>query len=81
MTKWPNGQMAKWPNGQIEGVKGHKVIPRPTALRAVGKKFMVYLQHYFNCSTFSDLSDFRNYYFAIKLEKLFGRKNRTLDNS
>jgi hypothetical protein len=29
--------MAKWPNGQIEGVKVHKVIPRPTALRAVGK--------------------------------------------
>jgi hypothetical protein len=37
MAKWPNGQMAKWPNDQIEGVKVHKVIPRPTALRAVGK--------------------------------------------
>jgi hypothetical protein len=41
MTKWPNGQMTKWPNGAIEGVKVHKVIPRPTALRAVGKKGMV----------------------------------------
>jgi hypothetical protein len=30
--------MAKWPNDAIEGVKVHKVIPRPTALRAVGKK-------------------------------------------
>jgi hypothetical protein len=27
--------MTKWPNGAIEGVKVHKVIPRPTALRAV----------------------------------------------
>jgi hypothetical protein len=33
--------MAKWPNDAIEGVKVHKVIPRPTALRAVGKKGMV----------------------------------------
>jgi hypothetical protein len=32
MTKWPNGQMIKWPNDAIEGVKVHKVIPRPTAL-------------------------------------------------
>jgi hypothetical protein len=38
MAKWPNGQMAKWPNGAIEGVNVLKVIPRPTALRAVGKK-------------------------------------------
>jgi hypothetical protein len=37
MTKWPNGQMAKWPKGAIEGVKVHKVIPRPTARSAVGK--------------------------------------------
>jgi hypothetical protein len=29
--------MAKWPNGAIEGVNVHKVIPKPTALRAVGK--------------------------------------------
>jgi hypothetical protein len=29
--------MTKWPNDAIEGVKVHKVIPRPTALRAVGK--------------------------------------------
>jgi hypothetical protein len=38
MIKWPNDQMAKWPKGAIEGVNVHKVIPRPTALRAVGKK-------------------------------------------
>jgi hypothetical protein len=37
MIKWPNDQMAKWPKGAIEGVNVHKVIPRPTALRAVGK--------------------------------------------
>jgi hypothetical protein len=30
--------MAKWPKDAIEGVNVHKVIPRPTALRAVGKK-------------------------------------------
>jgi hypothetical protein len=29
--------MAEWQNGQIEGVNVLKVIPRPTALRAVGK--------------------------------------------
>jgi hypothetical protein len=29
--------MTKWPNDAIEGVKVHKVIPRPTALCAVGK--------------------------------------------
>jgi hypothetical protein len=33
--------MAKWPNDQIEGVKVHKVIPRPTALRAVGKNLCI----------------------------------------
>jgi hypothetical protein len=37
ITKWPNGQMAKWPNDAMEGVNELKVIPRPTALRAVGK--------------------------------------------
>jgi hypothetical protein len=29
MAEWPNDQMAR----SIEGVKVHKVIPRPTALR------------------------------------------------
>jgi hypothetical protein len=33
--------MAKWPKDAIEGVNVHKVIPRPTALRAVGKKFLL----------------------------------------
>jgi hypothetical protein len=35
--------MTKWPNDAIEGVKVHKVIPRPTALRAVGKNGEVHL--------------------------------------
>jgi hypothetical protein len=37
MAEWQNGRMAEWQNGQIEGVNVLKVIPRPTALRAVGK--------------------------------------------
>jgi hypothetical protein len=37
MSKYQNDKMAKWQNGQIEGVNVLKVIPRPTALRAVGK--------------------------------------------
>jgi hypothetical protein len=34
------------PFDAIEGVKVHKVIPRPTALRAVGKKGM---KHFISC--------------------------------
>jgi hypothetical protein len=37
MIKWPNDQMTKCPNVTIEGVNVLKVIPRPTALRDVGK--------------------------------------------
>jgi hypothetical protein len=40
--------MTKWPNDAIEGVKVHKVIPRPTALRAVGKNPLCFFT---DCST------------------------------
>jgi hypothetical protein len=42
VLKCQNDKMAKWPNDAIEGVNVLKVIPRPTALSAVGKKYILF---------------------------------------
>jgi hypothetical protein len=63
MSKYQNDKMAKWPNGAIEGVNVLKVIPRPTALRAVGKNdICIGMKYVF----FFDFSDF----FLTKMQML-----------